>query len=282
VVAPLKDNANRSFLIYLDETENQDQRIMQYQRLLVAGKVNTEDQHQIKQLLQNTQRVLKSVKIINPYAEYLQLPKEVFKPRRTNAHYLGFIEAITFYHQYQRQQQVDEETGEIYINTTIEDIEEANKLIKEILLRKSDELSGACRNYFEQLKAVLVEAKKTTFTNYEIRTALRENHSNQKRFMIQLLRGMFVKKQDDKTKSKTHTYEIVSNEEYKQLQNRISNVLDEILVKLKTVHQSNQVQLKNKPSNTSKIKEKKKSSPSSQGGNADLNKKDDTDTPNQE
>jgi hypothetical protein len=79
-----EDNANRSFLIYLDESKEQDEEIMQYQRLLSAGKINTDEQDQLKNLLQNAQRLLKPIKIINPYAEYLQLPKEVFKPRRTN------------------------------------------------------------------------------------------------------------------------------------------------------------------------------------------------------
>ena len=258
-----EDNANRSFLIYLDESEEQDQRIMQYQRLLVAGKINTDEQEQIKQLLQNTQRLLKSVKIINPYAEYLQLPKDVFKPRRTNAHYLGFIEAVTFYHQYQRTEQVNEDTGEIYIETSIEDITEANKLMKEILLRKSDELSGACRNYFERLKQWLKQDTKTAFTNYEARMALRENHSNQKRFMLQLVQGNYVKRIEQNNKSKSHTYEIVSTEEYNQLQSRITSVLDEILEKLKTVQQSKQVQIKNELSNTNKINKHKRSSKSS-------------------
>ena len=67
--------------------------------------------------------------MINPFAEYLELPQSVFKPRRTNSHYLQFIEAITFYKQYQRKEQVNTETGEIYIETTIDDIKEANELI---------------------------------------------------------------------------------------------------------------------------------------------------------
>jgi hypothetical protein len=273
-----EDNANRSFLIYLDESEQQDQLIMQYQRQLVAGKINTDEQEKIKNLLQNTQRLLKPIKIINPYAEYLQLPKEVFKPRRTNAHYLGFIEAITFYHQYQRYENIDETTGELYIETTIEDIIEANKLMKEILLRKSDELSGACRNYFEKIKHWLQAEKKTAFTNYEARMALRENHSNQKRFMTQLIRGLFVKKIETYNKSKTHHYEITSNEEYKHLQNRITTVLDDILITLRLnacgnsqVHQSKSVQTKNELSNNSKIKPKKKSLKSSQEVYADEN-----------
>jgi len=269
-----EDNANRSFLIYLDESSEQDNKIMQYQRELAAGLINTDEQEKIKQLLQNTQRILQNIKIVNPYAPQLQLPKEVFKPRRTNKHYLDFIEAITFYHQYQREQKADENTGEIYIETTIEDIEEANKLMKEILLRKADELSGACRNYFEQLKQWLQTENKSSFTNYEARMALRENHSNQKRYMLQLQLGHFVKQIKQKEKSKTHLYEIVSAEEYKQLKNRIGTVLDEILQQLKTVHQSKPVQNKNELSTTSKIKLKKKSSKSSQQDNEDLKNND--------
>ena len=75
------------------------------------------------------QRVLKPIKVINPFAEHLELPQSVFKPRRTNSHYLQFIEAITFYKQYQREKEYDTETGEEFIETTIEDIEEANELI---------------------------------------------------------------------------------------------------------------------------------------------------------
>ena len=83
---------------------------------------------------------------------HLSLPASVFKPRRTNAHYLQFIEAVTFYCQWQRQKKYDLQTGEEYIETTIEDIKQANRLIKTILLRKSDTLNGATRNYLEELK----------------------------------------------------------------------------------------------------------------------------------
>ncbi len=42
------------------------------------------------------QRVLQPVQVRNPFAESLHIPDEVFKPRRSNAHYLAFIEAVTF------------------------------------------------------------------------------------------------------------------------------------------------------------------------------------------
>ena len=94
---------------------------------------------------------------------------------------------ITFYHQHQREQQVEKETGELFIETTLDDIEAANALLKETLLRKSDELSGACRNYFERLKSWLEKEGKGTFRNREVRQALRVNASNQKRYNAELM-----------------------------------------------------------------------------------------------
>jgi hypothetical protein len=189
---------------------------MQYQRRRSAGNINTEEENKLKALLKNTQRILQPVSVRNPYAEQLKLPQEVFKPRRTNSHYLQFIEAITFYHQYQREQKTEKSTGEIYIETTLEDIQAANRLIKEILLRKSDELNTACRRYFEYLKAYLRAENKTAFTTKETRQALRTNHSNQKRYMLQLLLNNYIKKSTG-TKAKGYHYEIVSYEEYEQL-----------------------------------------------------------------
>lgn len=229
-----EDNANRSFLIYLDESEAQDDRVMAYQRKLSAGKIDTTEQQQLQQLLQNVQRVLQPVTVRNPYAEQLIIPREVFKPRRTNAHYIAFIEAITFYKQYQREHKVDKETGEIYIETTLEDIAEAGELMKEILLKKSDELGYATRKYFEQLKQYLQQTRQTTFVNSSIRKVFREHPSKQKRFMIELQQYGLVKKVDG-DKKKGFVYEVVSNEEYSRLQQSINRAMDEVLSSLQVV-----------------------------------------------
>ena len=50
-----EDNANRSFLLYIDESTEQDIRIMNYQRLISAGKINIKEQIEATQLLQNVQ-----------------------------------------------------------------------------------------------------------------------------------------------------------------------------------------------------------------------------------
>jgi predicted DNA-binding protein len=232
-----EDNANRSFLIYLDESEAQDERIMDYQRKLSAGKIDTTEQQRTQQLLQNVQRILQPISVRNPYAEQLIIPKEVFKPRRTNAHYIAFIEAITFYKQYQREHKVDKETGEVFIETTLEDIQEANELMKEILLKKSDELGYATRKYFEQLKNHLQQSNQKTFINSSIRKVMREHPSKQKRFMIELQQYGLIKKVDG-DKKKGFVYEVISNEEYSRLQQSINTAMDEVLSSLQVVHDS--------------------------------------------
>lgn len=231
-----EDNANRSFLIYLDESEAQDDRIMDYQRKLSAKKIDETAQQKIQKQLQNVQRILQPITVVNPYAEKLIIPKEVFKPRRTNAHYIAFIEAVTFYKQYQRPHKVDKETGEISIETTLEDIAEANELMKNILLKKADELGYAGRKFLEKLKEYLQTNKIKTFTNKQIREALREKPGTYKMYMAELVSYGFVRRTAEKTgnQKKGFLYEVVSYEEYNKLQSTINTALDGILHKLQT------------------------------------------------
>ena len=219
-----EDNANRSFLIYIDESEAQDERIMQYQRKMSAGKVSIEHEIKAQDLLQNVQRLLRPIKVINPYAEYLNLPKSVFKPRRTNVHYLQFIEVVTFYHQFQREVKYDFETGEEYIESTIEDIKYANALLKHILLRKSDNLNGATRNYLERLKTYIKQKGDSIFTNREIRKELRYAESTLRRYQMTLQQEGYIKRRPD-IQSDSFVYEIIDVDEYKDLQAHIEKAL---------------------------------------------------------
>jgi len=226
-----EDNSNRSFLLYIDESEAQDERIMAYQRKASAGKINISDELESANILRNVQRLLKPVRVINPFAEHLVLPKSVFKPRRSNAHYLQFIEAVTFYHQHQRESQFDIQTGEEYIETTLEDIKIANDLIKDILLRKSDPLNGATRNYLERLKAFLSKKKDSVYSNGEIRKELRIKESTLRRYHQFLLNEGYIKRRNDLDRD-SFCYEIVDVEEFKHLEDTVNQALSLCLEKL--------------------------------------------------
>ena len=226
-----EDNSNRSFLLYIDESQEQDKRIMDYQRKLSAGKIDLEAEQKAREILKNLQRILKPIKVINPFAEYLELPQSVFKPRRTNSHYLQFIEVITFYKQFQREKKYDEQTGEEYIETTIVDIEEANELIIETLLRKSDLLNGACRSFFESLKAYLTKENQTTFTNAEVRRWIRLPKSTVRRRFLELLDTENIVRVKDKNK-KTYRYELADKEEYSNLKATMQKALQDCIDKI--------------------------------------------------
>ena len=227
-----EDNANRSILIYLDNSNKQKQAIITYQQKLSAGLIDKVEEQKAVHLLQNIQSVLEPIKVRNPYATQLNIPETVFKPLRTNAHYLSFIEVVTFYCQRQRSVSTDKQTNQKYIETTLEDIQIANSLLKEVLLTKSDELTKGCRNFFEAVKRHLAKEKKTTFYSNQIRTAFRMSPSNVKYYLAVLNKYHLVKVIGGHPRKQGYEYEVISNEEYQNLKERI-NVLDDILSKLK-------------------------------------------------
>ena len=224
------DNANRSILLYIDDSPEQDKKIMEYQQRASAGQINTGVEATIREQLKNVQRLLQPIKVINPYAEIIDLPQEVFKPRRTLMLLLSFIETVTFYHQYQRQIQYNQDTKEPYIETTKEDIEIAFRLMKHVLFSKSDELSKATRNFLERLKSAVKTGE--IFYTQEIRKSLRMSSSTLHRYMMELKINGYIQSRSG-SKYKGYEYEIKDYKEYEKLKSDIDQKLQNILSKIK-------------------------------------------------
>jgi DNA primase len=223
-----QDNADRCLLVYLDNSPGQQDRIMEYQRKLSAGKTDTGEEETIKEQFKDIQSILRPIKTVNPYAEQLKVPDAVLKPLRTNAHYLAFIEAITFYHQYQRPIKADRE-GTPYIETTLEDIRWANRLLEGVLLAKSDELSGACRKFLENLKSWLQKENRQSFYAKELRAAFRISPDNLKYYLRQLHAYGHIKITGGNRYRKGFEYEIEDIGEYEKLKHNVGHTLDKLL-----------------------------------------------------
>ena len=223
-----EDNSNRSFLLHVDESSTHLNEVMDYQRKIQAGLINEANQEATKLLLKNAQRLLRKVKIINPYATDLRIPDCVFKKLRTNLHYLKLIEIITFYHQYQHKWKKDQQENH-YIETTLEDIELANWLVKDTLLKKSDELNEQLRYFFEGVKALTSNKSKDNQVFYakEIRQHFRINPMKANRYLNQLEMYGYIKQTGGNRKT-GYEYEIIAWDEYNQLKSNI-DVLDKIL-----------------------------------------------------
>lgn len=227
-----EDNANRSYLLHVDESSEHLGEVLQFQRKQQAGLINETAQNSVRLVLKNSQRLLKQVKVINRYATDLVIPECVFKKLRTNMHYLRLIEIITFYHQGQRQWKKNP-NNEYYIETSLTDIEWANYLVKDTLLRKSDELSGQLRDFFESTKKLLRKRGKENHSFYakEIRELFRMNPMRVNRYLNDLEMRGYVKQTGGNRKT-GFEYEITAWNEYELLKSNI-NILDQTLEKLK-------------------------------------------------
>ena len=227
-----EDNANRCILLYTDMSKDQDRKINEYQTSLAGGEINRDREQQYKELFQNMQRVLRPINIINPYAKWIQLPEQVFKPRRTMTLLLGFIEAVTFYHQYQRDIKKDG-SGQHYIETTITDIEQAFALLKDVLFSKSDELTQATRSFFEHLKSHLAETGESSFTTQQIRKVFRLEPRTIQRYIRELYQYGLIKAVSGFKHRKGVEYAITDQAEYSQLKTAIDGHLQTILQHLR-------------------------------------------------
>ncbi len=221
-----EDNANRSLLLHLDDSSEQDARIMDYQRAARAGLTDKAGEQQVRQRIQQVQRVLRPIKVVNPYAPLIALPQEVFKPRRTLGLLLGFVEAITFYHQLQREERADETTGEVFIETSPEDVEAAFALLGDTLFRKSDELSGACRGFYDWLH--VWAKKRKAFSGADVRKDMRIHPRMVQRYMNELVTFGLVRITGGGKNRSGYTYAI-TGERADALRERIHTSITQVL-----------------------------------------------------
>lgn len=142
-----EDNMSRSFLIAVDESKEQTQRIIEYQNRRNAGEIDPNEPNKAVNFIQSIVRNLKVYEVINPYATQLHLPEKVHKIRRLNEMYQAVIKQVTFLNQYQRKLTKDNQ-----LITEIEDIEQATEVLFESIVLKVDELDGSLRQFFERLK----------------------------------------------------------------------------------------------------------------------------------
>lgn len=235
-----EDNANRCILLYMDNSIEQDKKIMEYQRKLSAGQVDESGQRKLKEEIKNVQRILKPITVKNPYATFLQLPDEVFKPRRTMLLLLLFTETVTYYHQYQRTLKTDTDTGEQYIESTLEDVEAAFTLLETTLLKKSDELNDACRTFFERLKIYLKEKDIESFYSKEIRSAFRLTPSSIGRYLYELERMGYIKIARG-NRYKGFEYKVQSWDDLESLQQSSKMLVETILGNIRSVSRNPRV-----------------------------------------
>ena len=140
---------NRCLVLTVDEGRAQTAAIHRLQRAgeTLAGLLQQETRRQVLATHRAAQRLLRPLRVVNPYAEQLTFLDDRTRTRRDHTKYLALIRCIALLHQYQRPVKTTAHAGRSleYIEATLDDIAAANRLAHEVLGRTLDEMPPQTR-----------------------------------------------------------------------------------------------------------------------------------------
>lgn len=151
------ETRSRFFVIGVDESAEQTARVLAWQRRQESAPdaAGEEDIAAIRRLHRNSQRLLRPLRVINPFAPQLTYGAVRLQSRRDQPRYLALISAVAYLRQMGRTARTTCSDGvEVdYIEVELDDIAVANRVAEAALAHSADELSLPARN----LLAVLGE-----------------------------------------------------------------------------------------------------------------------------
>jgi ABC-type dipeptide/oligopeptide/nickel transport system ATPase component len=151
------ENANRSFEIFLDVSDEQTRRIyvaQQKSHTLEGWKVHRQREEVLRRH-HNAQRLLKPVKVLIPYTGKIKFPVSWTRGRRDHDRLLCLIEVIAFLHQFQRETRTGEE-GE-YIEATLADYALAYELARTAFAHALTDMPREARLLLSHIRAMVKE-----------------------------------------------------------------------------------------------------------------------------
>lgn len=175
---------NRCLVLTVNESDKQTAVIQQIQRAnqTLDGLIKSEHRKTLLTLHQNAQRLLRPLKVVNPFAEYLTFRSDKTRTRRDHVKYLTLIQSIALLHQYQREIKTVKFDGALieYVEVKLEDIELANQLSHEVLGKSLDELPPQTRKLLQQISSYVqkdikknkLEQKDFRFSRRDLRLAI--------------------------------------------------------------------------------------------------------------
>lgn len=175
---------NRCLVLTVNESREQTQAIHALQRhsQTLEGLLQVSEKNYLLKLHQNAQRLLRPLKVVNPYAHQLTFLSDKTRTRRDHMKYLTLIQSIALLHQYQREVKRAEHRGTVieYIEVEKSDIALANRLAHDILGRTLDEMPPQTRKLLVLLKSWVhtvaqqhaIKPEELHFTRRDVRHAL--------------------------------------------------------------------------------------------------------------
>jgi len=184
-----EDNMSRSFLIAVNESSEQTEKILSYQQKKAASLIDEQEEIAAVNQIQNALSLLKNYEVINPFATKLQLPPQAHKIRRLHELFQYFVQTITVLNQYQREVK----NGKLV--TSKEDVKTAIEIMFDSIMLKVDELDGSLRSFYEKLKAYAKDlGEDESFTQRDVRLSLLVSKTQLHRYFNDLLELEYIEK----------------------------------------------------------------------------------------
>ncbi|UYA60270.1 DNA primase, phage associated [Pectobacterium sp. F1-1] len=190
---------NRCLVLTVNESREQTQAIHAMQRhgQTLEGLLAASEKGYLTKLHQNAQRLLRPLKVVNPYADRLTFLSDKTRTRRDHMKYLTLIQSIALLHQYQRAVKRVEHRGAVieYIEVAQSDIALANQLAHEVLGRTLDEMPPQTRKLLVLLREMVrdvavrqaLKAEEVRFSRRDVRATLRWGDTQLKVHLSRLL-----------------------------------------------------------------------------------------------
>jgi CHC2 zinc finger/Toprim-like/DNA primase catalytic core, N-terminal domain len=152
---------NRCLRITVDESREQTRAIHELQRMRMTyeGHLLAAERERIQKLHQNAQRLLRRLRVHNPYARHLTFVSDQTRTRRDHDKYLALIETIALMHQFQRPIYRRKVAGieEEYVDVTLGDLELAGMLIGAIVGQSLDGVPPQTRVFLDALDELVTK-----------------------------------------------------------------------------------------------------------------------------
>lgn len=190
---------NRCLVLTVNESREQTQAIHAMQRhgQTLEGLLAQSEKQHLTTLHQNAQRLLRPLKVVNPYAHQLTFLSDKTRTRRDHMKYLTLIQAVALLHQYQREVKRTTHRGQVieYIEVTKDDIALATKLAHEVLGRTLDEMPPQTRKLLLLIQEMVREMAdrqqclpgEVRFTRRDIRASTGWSDSQLKNHCVRLV-----------------------------------------------------------------------------------------------
>lgn len=213
----------RTILIGMDTSNEQNQRLMEHDCLLMAGMIDESKQNQAKELLQYIIRNVYPFEVVNPNASILMLPASIPNARMLTLQLHTFVSIIALFNQHQREKDK--------LNRVIaqkEDIQIGIDLFLDAIMLNLDELDSSTRTFFDRLKKLMLsksDKQQTKLSSTEIQNELGISKSHCNRYLNVLCKHEFIQKEGHKN---TGFLYMVSNwDELNSIRQLIQNKLSE-------------------------------------------------------